>query len=252
MRFGRRPEAPEAEGGLVERDGVAVPYRVVRSARRRKTLEMTLEPEGVRVAAPVWASRWEIERFVGSRLPWILKQRRKHPIEAPRTLAYATGEQLPYLGRPVPLLVEDRALRRVQVSMDMLNLRIGIPRRMPEPSRRGAVEIALRNWYRDRASEEIPYRVERWAEVLGEAPSRVLVRDQRRRWGSCSPDRTLRFNWRLAMLDGRLMDYVVVHELCHLRHPNHSPRFWAEVERLLPDYRLRRSGLVRAGRTLPF
>jgi hypothetical protein len=54
------------------------------------------------------------------------------------------------------------------------------------------------------------------------------------------------------MLDGRLMDYVVVHELCHLRHPNHSPRFWAEVERLLPDYRLRRSGLVRAGRSLPF
>ncbi|GMU39672.1 MAG: zinc protease [Chloroflexota bacterium] len=253
MRFGRRPPAPpEAEHGVVERDGVAVSYRVVRSARRRKTIEMTIEAEGVRVAAPMWASQHEIAAFVRSRVPWILKHGRRPAMEAPRTVEFATGEHLPYLGRSLPLLVEDRAIRRVQVRLDLLNLCIDIPRRIPEASRRASIEAALRNWYRARAEEEIPWRVEQWSARLGASPSRVLVRDQRRRWGSCAPDGTLRFNWRLAMLEHRLIDYVVVHELCHLLHPNHGPRFWAEVERLMPDARVRRAALVRAGRTLPF
>ncbi len=252
MRSGRTT-LEEAERGLVERDGVVVAYQVVRSARRRKTIELTVEPEGVRVAAPYWVPDGEIAAFVRSRVPWIVKQGRRQPAEAPRLLAYVSGEELPYLGRPIPLLVEDRPVRRVQVALDMLNLRIGVPRRFQEPERRrAAVESGLRAWYRDRAEEEIPYRVAGWAARFGQSPGRVLIRDQRRRWGSCSPDGTLRFNWRLAMFTPALIDYVVVHELCHLRQPNHGPRFWAEVERLLPDYRQRRATLTRAGRTLPF
>ena len=80
---------------------------------------------------------------------------------------------------------------------------------------------------------------------------RVLVRDQKRRWGSCSSDGSIRLNWRLVMLDPALIDYVVVHELAHLRVPNHSPRFWTEVERWIPDSRHRRRQLREAAKTLP-
>ena len=81
--------------------------------------------------------------------------------------------------------------------------------------------------------------------------SRVLVRDQRQRWGSCAPDGTLRFNWRATMLPPALIEYVVVHELAHLTHRNHSTDFWGLVSEAMPDAQQRRQRLREAGRTLP-
>jgi predicted metal-dependent hydrolase len=83
-------------------------------------------------------------------------------------------------------------------------------------------------------------------------PSRVLVRDQRRRWGSCAPDGTLRFNWRILMAPPHVVDYVVVHELAHLSVRNHSSTFWAEVERILPRYREAQATLKQVGPSLTF
>ncbi len=82
-------------------------------------------------------------------------------------------------------------------------------------------------------------------------PPRVLIRDQRLRWGSCAPDGTLRFNWRVVMLKPSLIEYVVVHELAHLTHPNHSPSFWGLVTEVMPDAQERRARLREEGRTLP-
>jgi predicted metal-dependent hydrolase len=79
----------------------------------------------------------------------------------------------------------------------------------------------------------------------------VLLRDKKRRWGSCAKDGTLRFNWRLVMLEPAIVDYVVVHEIAHLVRPHHRPSFWAEVERLIPDYRARRKRLGEQGAGLP-
>jgi hypothetical protein len=77
-----------------------------------------------------------------------------------------------------------------------------------------------------------------------------MIRNQRRRWGSCSADGTLRFNWRLVMAPPAIIEYVVVHELAHLRVPNHSPAFWAEVARFIPDYKARRTALRQLGPSL--
>lgn len=107
-------------------------------------------------------------------------------------------------------------------------------------------------WYKARASERLLVRTEYWAQRAGYAPTAVLVRDQRQRWGSCSPDGTLRFNWRIVMAAPALIDYVVVHELAHLRQRTHSAAFWIEVARLIPDYLLRRSRLKEVGPTLTF
>lgn len=108
-------------------------------------------------------------------------------------------------------------------------------------------------WYRSRAADRLPTTVERWWPQFGagETP-RVLIRDQRQRWGSCAPDGTLRFNWRAMMLRPALIKYIVVHELAHLTHKNHSPDFWAFDARAMPDAQHRRQRLREAGRSLPF
>ncbi|MBM4415711.1 MAG: M48 family metallopeptidase, partial [Chloroflexi bacterium] len=107
-----------------------------------------------------------------------------------------------------------------------------------------ALRAALLRWYRRRTADALDDRMPEWIACLGRAPARVLVRDQRRRWGSCAPDGTLRFNLRLAMLAPELVDYVIVHELAHLLVPRHGPAFWAVVLRTLPDARARSRALA--------
>lgn len=232
---------------MVAADGIVVPYQIVRSARRRRTLELRVEADGVRVSVPLRTPRHEIDAFVRSRTDWIKKQRLTRP--RPAALEFVTGNVVPYLARPMPIEVVQGAGRSAQVHADLLGLRVTLARGSAAP--REAAQDALRRWYRARAVEEITGRVEAWAARAGYGPRTVLVRDQKRRWGSCAKDGTLRFNWRLVMLDPTIIDYVVVHELAHLIRPHHRPSFWAEVERLVPDYRARRKALGEQGAGLP-
>ena len=118
--------------------------------------------------------------------------------------------------------------------------------------RRERIRRAVVAWYRNRAGERLPACVARWQPRLGRGPApRVLIRDQRQRWGSCAPDGTLRFNWRAVMLEPSLIDYIVVHELAHLTVRNHSPEFWRIVSSAMPDAQHRRRRLREAGRSLP-
>ena len=114
------------------------------------------------------------------------------------------------------------------------------------------IRRAIVRWYRVRAGVRLPAGVKRWWSRLGRGEEpRVLIRDQRQRWASCSPDGTLRFNWRAMMLEPALIEYVVVHELAHLTVKSHSPEFWGLVSSALPDAQERRRRLREVGRTLP-
>ena len=145
------------------------------------------------------------------------------------------------------MLVESGEAMRASVTFSHWALKVVYPIGLAGEDRRSAILRALEGWYRHRAAARLAERVNHWAHAGGREPQRVLIRGQRRRWGSCSADGTLRFNWRIVQLEPSLIDYVVVHELAHLRHRNHSARFWAEVARVLPDYRLRRRLLKDAG-----
>ena len=118
------------------------------------------------------------------------------------------------------------------------------------PLRRERIKSAIISWYQQRAVERLEERVKHWSMRLEIKPRRVLVANQRQRWGSCSPDRTLRFNWRLVMVEPTLLDYVIVHELVHLRDRTHAAAFWESLARVLPDYKVRRARLKEAGRRL--
>lgn len=104
-------------------------------------------------------------------------------------------------------------------------------------------EDPRRKQNRELARQRITLRVEYFAPLVGVTYNRIFIKEQKTRWGSCSSLGNLNFNWKLILLDEELLDYVVVHELAHRKQMNHSPTFWAEVERVLPDYRERRRRL---------
>jgi predicted metal-dependent hydrolase len=157
---------------------------------------------------------------------------------------------LPYLGAEIPLVVKPAPARRVTVALVAGAIEIAVSPTLDAEPRLTVIEHALEGWYRARAAEEITERIAAWSQETGWQPRAVLIRDQRRRWGSCSADGTLRFNWRLVMAPPSVIDYVVVHELAHLRVHNHSPAFWAEVARHIPDHKARRAALRQLGPSL--
>lgn len=108
----------------------------------------------------------------------------------------------------------------------------------------------LEKKYRDAAKRYLYERVEYYTQITGDAYSGIRIADQKTRWGSCSSNKTLSFSWRLMLAPPRVMDYVVIHEVCHLRHMNHSKDFWRMVASLDPDYKEHRKWLKENGNTL--
>ena len=105
------------------------------------------------------------------------------------------------------------------------------------------VRKALTGWYVEHAGDKIPERVGIYARRVGEWPQRIEIKNHKRQWGSCSYYGVVRFNWKIIMAPVTILDYVIVHELCHLICPDHSPRFWQKVQTILPDYTKRRQKL---------
>ena len=220
-------------------------YRVARSARRKKTVAITVDPdEGVSVAAPLRTPNDEIAAIVRKRAGWILRklgEQRARP--QPRQLV--SGESLYYLGREIPMVIRYTHNPKVYVRLKDARFRIECPDLFGE-ARRAALQEALVGWYKRRAEERMKASVEVWQSEVGIEPARITrvsIGDQKTLWGSCSTNGSLRFNWRLVMAHPTLINYVTVHELCHLLVASHSDRFWEQVARVMPDYKERRRRL---------
>lgn len=108
----------------------------------------------------------------------------------------------------------------------------------------------LEKRYREAAKEYFPKRADYYASLLGVTYERVRIAEQKTRWGSCSSKGTLSFNWKLMLAPPKVLDYVVIHEVCHLKEMNHSPHFWKLVEEFMPDYKEYRKWLKENGNTL--
>ena len=240
-----------AELGRVQFGDATIEYDVQRSGRRKKTVQITMAGGRVLVAAPSDTPHSKLEAIVRKRAPWILRQAPDAVLQVPRK-RFVSGETLPYLGRNVRLVVEPADVPSPEVRFDHWSFRIAVPIGLDESKRYDEIWKAFVQWYRQRASHRLPRTVELWRKRIGwsETPG-VLVRDQRQRWGSCAPDGTLRFNWRVVMVHPELAEYVVVHELAHLKISSHSAEYWTLISSLLPDAQQRRRRLREEGRLLP-
>ncbi len=241
MTLGRRPAAQERAHSLVI-EGTRVDLVVRRSARRSFALQV--DHRGARVAAPLRAPLGEIERFVFSHGRWLLDRlqaRAVVPVQPP--VEIADGAILPLFGESLVLrLHEGRGARwrmRTEGGEELM-----LPTAVdPQRALLRALQLRALTWYRG--------RVEEYCHRLGLAAPAVRLSSARTRWGSCSSRSGIRLHWRLVHLSPALIDYVVAHEVAHLIEMNHSPRFWAVVERLYPDWREARAALRRAAASLP-
>jgi predicted metal-dependent hydrolase len=209
--------------------GLAFDLRV---SRRRRSVGLTVTDRGeVLVHAPQGLPLEAVHRIVEKNLAWIEKKR--------AALKEAWGRVEPgkaYVqGRALALDSAAPGRGEVQLADGVLRLSLEFPGQDPWP--------ILLAWYCRQAASVLTGRVRHFAPRLNLTPPPLELRDWRRRWGECRPDGRLRFNWRLILLPPDSLDYVVVHELAHLRVPGHPPRFWQEVARQLPDYRGRRQWL---------
>jgi hypothetical protein len=222
--------------------GTTINYEIRRSKRRTKTIEVRVSRDGVCVYAPWAISDSEVQAFVRDRGSWILSHlARLSEIEPIR---FADGETLAYLGREIPMVFETAEVSAPEVDLEGGVFKVTEPVGVGGEERVEMIGQAFLKWYHYRAGEHLVEAVDRWWPVAGHGPkSLVLIRNQRKRWGSCGVDGTLRFNWRVMMLEPDLIDYVVVHELAHLQVRNHSPDFWNLVQNFLPDVPQRRKRL---------
>ena len=239
------------ERGSIRFGDTTIEYQVRRSERRKKTVEVTINGGGVQVAAPMDTPADELQTLVRRRAPWILNHAAGELL-AVLPKRFVSGETLPYLGRNVRMVFESADVRTPEVRFDHWRFSIKVPRDIDGEQRYQRVHKAIIAWYRRRAEVRLETGVNKWLPRFGGGePPDVLIRDQRQRWGSCAPDGTLRFNWRVVMLEPALVDYIIVHELAHLTVRNHSDEYWKLVNRIVPDARERRRKLRDVGRFLP-
>ena len=230
-----------------------IEYAIQRT-NRRKTVAITVRPDmSVSVAAPTGTRRTLIAEKVQEKAEWVVRQQerlRRNGRHAPKE--HVSGESFRYLGRQYQLKVLRRtsAPANVQATMVRGCLVVPVARRWAAERRRHAIQEALVTWYRERAAVQIGWAVDRFASRLGVTVKAVEVREMKTRWGSGGADARVRFNWRIVMAPRRLLEYVVAHELCHIRHHGHSREFWRLLSRVMPDYEQRRRELERLGPAL--
>ena len=214
-------------------DGFAFPVEVLRT-NRKKSASIRLDGDLVKVSVPMSLSDTRIRDLVTRKTSWIkkkLKEQSELPLIKPKE--YVSGETFPYLGKNYRLKV-------VKGDMPSIKLKNGyLIATVPESSTgtQEEVRVLLETWYRSHAEVRLQDKSERLAKVVGVTPNSISVQSYKSRWGSCSIKGDLTFNWKIILAPHRIVDYVVVHELCHLLEHNHSPRFWKSVERHVPEWK---------------
>lgn len=239
----------DLEHGHLTFGSTVVRYTIVRSARRKKTVEVRVDGKRhLRVAAPLAATREKIEMLLRRRSQWVIT-RLKRDAEPATPHEFVNGESFLYLGRQARLRIRDtRPGQGPSVRLLRGRLEVRILPTARNSLRKKRVREALQEWYRTRAEAKLGERVRWYSAQLRVHPRDVVVRDQAARWGSCSKDGVLRFNWRIVTAPISVVDYVVVHELSHLAgNREHAPAFWKTVARVIPDFEERRKTLRRRG-----
>jgi predicted metal-dependent hydrolase len=214
-------------------------YRIIFS--RRKSIGIVIRPDKeVVVRAPYGASIKVIEKFVREKEAWIKKHIEKYSdtIQLNSNKKYVDGEKYLFLGRELTLRIKNSLFPSIKQTDNILEVETD--------GKEGRVKILIDRWYRKKAEEIFS---EKLNEILIKhkeqdfSPSQLVVRSLKSRWGSCTSKGKITISSDLVKLDERFIEYVIIHELCHLRHHNHGKDYYRLLERLVPDYQVIRKDL---------
>ena len=237
---------PRQDGPHIDLGARSLPYTLTRC--RRRSIGFSIGPEGLRVRAPRWVSVGEIEGVLRERGDWILRkwqecEQRVEQLEALR-VRWEDGASLPYLGQNLVLrarLSAEAGPRRPRMEWLEPELWVQLPAGAQTAQWRDAVQA----WLQQRAREHFEPRLAHFAALAGVQVERLRLSSAQGRWGSANSRGVISLNWRLIHFSPAVIDYVIAHEVAHLREMNHSPRFWALVAGLLPGFEAPREALKR-------
>lgn len=214
--------------------------------KNRKTMEIAVEPPDiVTVTAPTGTSEEEIMQKVKSRANWIIKEIYyfKHMHYEPIAREYVNGESFMYLGRSYSLqIIQDSSIRKPEVKLFRGKFYVTAKDKNEEN-----IKKAMEDWYRKKSLEAITDRVRYYQRFFNVTPTAIKIKEQKKRWGSCTAKNELLFNWRSVMAKSNALDYIIVHEMCHMHHKNHSKEFWKLIASVLPDYNVGKEWLKNYG-----
>ncbi len=231
-----RPD-PTPNGAKLRRltlGGRTLEYGLKRSARR--TIGFSIDGSGLTITAPRWVTLADIETAIAGKERWIFAklaewQTRTEQRALPR-IEWREGESIPYLGKPVQIrLASTSAALAFDAQAGALALAL------PTHADAQQIKDRVQGWLQTEARRVFGERLAYYADKLGVAYKGYALSSAATRWGSCSSDGRIRLNWRLIHFPLSIVDYVVAHELAHLREMNHSPRFWQTVESIFPEFR---------------
>ena len=225
--------------------GHTVNYELLRS--RRRTMTFSVSPAGLSVRAPFGMSQPSIESAVQEKGSWIVRklsgmQQRQERMAALK-MDWQAGAQLAYLGGTLQVQVDPQAAKHALTCTDDAANRAVLTLALPVAVSEKKIRDATKKWMLQQATQHYTSRMNHYAALLGVTWRTLALTNANTRWGSAKADGSIRLHWRLMQFSPEVIDYVVAHELSHLRELNHSPRFWAIVASVMPDYETRQKQL---------
>ncbi|MBC3861011.1 DUF45 domain-containing protein [Undibacterium jejuense] len=222
-------------------NGTVLEYDLQRSKRR--SIGFLINDGGLHITAPRWVTITAIESAIHEKKNWILRKlserhertlRKREPV-----IVWGDGAKLAYLGNEMVVRVMNAPNTGVHFDSEANELHV----RLPADTSEQQLKDLIRNWLQQQAKREFNERLPGYAEKLNVRYHSVSLSAATTRWGSCTSQGKIRLNWRLIHFSPLIIDYVIAHELAHLKEMNHSPRFWATVESIFPDFDIARRQL---------
>lgn len=226
-------------------------YEIVR--KKIKNIGIRITSDGiVRVSSPACITDSYIHEVVYKRADWILSKLRliEELNKNIHERKYSKGDFIVYLGNEYELKVIEEVKADSKVKLKENEFEVNVDPELDEEEREKSIRDRLTEWYKHEAFKVFKERTRYYSQILKLYPENIRIKEQKSIWGSCSSKNNINFNWKLIMAPQAVLDYIVVHELCHLKHRDHSKSFWDLVEQVMPEYRLKRKWLKENGRSL--
>lgn len=221
----------------IEADGFVA--EIIRTDRK-KTVSIKIAKDKVTVVAPKTFPTEDIRALVAKKQHWIKnKLAVQNNVLKVRPKQFISGESFSYLGNNYRLKIESGSYPNLKIQQENFIASVRDISAINAP----AIKQMLIKWYRRQAETILLESTEKYSEIIGVTPSKITIKLFKARWGSCSIRREIQYNWKIVMAPQHIIDYLVVHELCHIWHHNHSPLFWKTVEKYYPEYKESRAWL---------
>lgn len=224
----------------------------IKESSTRKTINLTVENGKVSIIIPTGTDKTIYEPILHKKAPWILKQLGDYEELnlSIRKLQFRSGEKLPYLGRHYRLYVTKTNVSTSSLAFSEGRFEATINDKLSLEKQRNEIYPLYMNWIQEKGQHFAEKRIERFIQRLGKAPTGIAVRNMEKRWGSCTPQHKILLNWRIFLAPVSMVDYVLAHEVAHLKEMNHTPAYWETLRMLIPDYEERKEWLRINGNQL--